>query len=51
MPELALTEAVAWALIIGGVAYAVTAARGVTVAAVTAAVAALATKSLLLVGV
>ncbi len=48
MPEMELTEILAWALIVAGFAYAIMESRGVPVAAVTAALAALATKTVLL---
>ena len=48
MPVLELTEVVAWALIVGGVAFAAMERLGRPTAAVTAALAALATKSALL---
>ena len=47
IPELGLTEIFAWALIAGGLAFAALASRGVSAAAVTAALAALATKTFL----
>jgi len=48
MPEMELTEILAWALIIAGAAYAIMESRGASIAAVTAALAAIATKSVLL---
>jgi hypothetical protein len=48
MPAMELTEVAAWALIIAGAAYAILESRGVSVAAIAAALAALATKSALL---
>ncbi|MDO9708373.1 hypothetical protein [Paracraurococcus lichenis] len=48
MPDMSLTEAAAWGLIFGGIAYAILEARGVSVAAVSAALVGLATKTLLL---
>ena len=48
MPPLELTEALAWALIAAGVGYAALLARGVSAAAVTAALAALAMKTMIL---
>ncbi|MFZ4407632.1 MAG: hypothetical protein ACOYOH_09835 [Paracraurococcus sp.] len=48
MPALELTEVVAWALIVGGIAFATMERRGVPAATVTAALAALATKNVLL---
>jgi energy-converting hydrogenase Eha subunit C len=47
MPALELTEIIAWSLIIGGVAFAVMQSRGLSAAAVTAALAAIATKTAL----
>ena len=48
MPAMELTEVVAWALIIGGFAFAAMERRGMPAATVTAALAALATKTALL---
>lgn len=48
MPAMDLTEAVAWALIFGGFAYAALQRLGVGTATVAAALAALAVKSVLL---
>jgi hypothetical protein len=49
MPAMELTEVVAWALIVGGVAFAALERRGgLPAAAVTATLAALATKTVLL---
>jgi hypothetical protein len=48
MPALELTEVVAWTLIIGGLAFAAMERLGTPAATVSAALAALATKSLLL---
>jgi hypothetical protein len=48
MPVLELTEVVAWALIIGGAAFAALERLGIPAAAVTATLAALATKTVLL---
>jgi len=48
MPAMEFTEIAAWALIVAGIAYALMESRGLSAAAVTAALAALATKSLLL---
>lgn len=48
MPELALTEVAAWALIAAGVAYALLQRFGVPAGAVAAALVALATKSALI---
>lgn len=49
MPTMELTEVVAWALIIGGIAFAAIERRGgLPAAAVTATLAALATKTVLL---
>lgn len=48
LPDMELTEVVARALIFGGIAYAVMETRGLSAAAVSAALAALATKTVLL---
>lgn len=48
MPELGLTEVLAWALLAAGVGYWALLRRGIPAAAVTAGLAFLATKSLLL---
>ncbi len=48
MPELALTEVAAWALIAAGVAYASVQRWGISAGAVAAVLVALATKSALL---
>ncbi|WP_158292052.1 hypothetical protein [Paracraurococcus ruber] len=48
MPVMELTEVVAWALILGGGAYALMESRGISAAAVSAALVALATKTVLL---
>ena len=48
MLALDLTEGLAWALIAAGVVYAVLASRGISTAAVGAALVAVATKALLL---
>lgn len=47
MPEMELTEVLAWALIAAGVGYWALLSRGIPAAAVTAALAALATKAVL----
>lgn len=47
MPAMELTEVLAWALIAAGVCYAALLSRGVPAAAVTATLAALATKTVL----
>ena len=48
MPELALSEVAAWALIAGGVAFAAVQRWGVSAGAIAAVLVALATKSALL---
>jgi len=48
MPDLELTEILAWALIAAGLVYAALESKGVSTAAIAAGLVALATKSLLI---